>query len=80
MFSVMMTILSLSSVCRQSNRKVYMTQQFMEYHTNSDVRTGPVSGNYVFTPSGAAEPAWEAVRMEIVEGALVTEIRQYFYR
>uniref|UniRef100_A0A452G320 Alpha-mannosidase n=1 Tax=Capra hircus TaxID=9925 RepID=A0A452G320_CAPHI len=64
---------------RQSNRKVYMTQQFMEYHTNSDVRKGPVSGNYVFTPSGAAEPAWEAVRMEIVEGALVTEIRQYFY-
>ncbi|XDB51620.1 hypothetical protein AB1E18_005174 [Capra hircus] len=65
---------------RQSNRKVYMTQQFMEYHTNSDVRKGPVSDNYVFTPSGAAEPAWEAVRMEIVEGALVTEIRQYFYR
>lgn len=80
MFSVMMTMLSLSSVCRQSNRKVYMTQQFMEYHTNSDVRKGPVSDNYVFTPSGAAEPAWEAVRMEIVEGPLVTEIRQYFYR
>ncbi|XP_042107597.1 epididymis-specific alpha-mannosidase isoform X1 [Ovis aries] len=65
---------------RQSNRKVYMTQQFMEYHTNSDVRKGPVSDNYVFTPSGAAEPAWEAVRMEIVEGPLVTEIRQYFHR
>ena len=30
--------------------------------------------------SGRAEPAWEAVRMEIVEGPLVTEIRQYFYR
>ncbi|XP_068831089.1 epididymis-specific alpha-mannosidase-like [Capricornis sumatraensis] len=65
---------------RQSNRKVYMTQQFMEYHTNSDVWKGPVSDNYVFTPSGAAEPAWEAVRMEIGEGPLVTEIRQYFYR
>ena len=80
MFSVMMTRLSLSSVCRQSNRKVYMTQQFMEYHANSDVWQGPVSDNYVFTPSGTAEPAWEAVRMEIVEGPLVTEIRQYFYR
>nr|XP_025145440.1 epididymis-specific alpha-mannosidase-like isoform X1 [Bubalus bubalis] len=65
---------------RRSNRKVYMTQQFMEYHANSDVWQGPVSDNYVFTPSGRAEPAWEAVRMEIVEGPLVTEIRQYFYR
>uniref|UniRef100_A0A4W2D2V3 Alpha-mannosidase n=1 Tax=Bos indicus x Bos taurus TaxID=30522 RepID=A0A4W2D2V3_BOBOX len=65
---------------RQSNRKVYVTQQFMEYHANSDVWQGPVSDNYVFTPSGTAEPAWEAVRMEIVEGLLVTEIRQYFYR
>ena len=80
MFSVMMTWLSLSSVCRQSNQKVYMTQQFMEYHANSDVWQGPVSDNYVFTPSGRAEPAWEAVRMEIVEGPLVTEIQQYFYR
>ena len=57
-----------------------MTQQFMEYHANSDVWQGPVSDNYVFTPRGRAEPAWEAVRMEIVEGPLVTEIRQYFYR
>ncbi|KAI4542711.1 hypothetical protein MG293_006837 [Ovis ammon polii] len=65
---------------RQSNRKVYMTQQFMEYHVKSDVWKGSVSDNYVFTPSGAAEPAWEAVRMEIVEGPLVTEIQQYFYR
>ncbi|XP_010852848.1 PREDICTED: epididymis-specific alpha-mannosidase-like [Bison bison bison] len=65
---------------RQSNRKVYVTQQFMEYHANSDVWQGPVSDNYVFTPSGTAEPAWEAVRMEIVEGPLVTEIRQYFHR
>ena len=52
----------------------------MEYHVKSDVDHGSVSDNYVFTPSGAAEPAWEAVRMEIVEGPLVTEIRQYFYR
>uniref|UniRef100_A0A8C6E8B8 Alpha-mannosidase n=1 Tax=Moschus moschiferus TaxID=68415 RepID=A0A8C6E8B8_MOSMO len=65
---------------RQSNRTVQVTQSFMEYHANSDVRQGPVSDNYVFTPSGRAEPAWEAVRMEIVAGPLVTEIRQYFYR
>lgn len=56
MFSVMMTLLSLSSVCRQSNRKVYMTQQFMEYHVKSDVWKGSVSDNYVFTQrcSGAS--------------------------
>ncbi|CAN0481946.1 unnamed protein product [Rangifer tarandus platyrhynchus] len=65
---------------RRSNRKVYMTQQFMEYHANSDVWKLPVSDNYVFTPNGRAEPAWEAVRMEIVAGPLVTEIRQDFYR
>ncbi|XP_069451160.1 epididymis-specific alpha-mannosidase-like [Ovis canadensis] len=65
---------------RQSNRTVRVTQSFMEYHVKSDVNHGSVSDNYVFTPSGAAEPAWEAVRMEIVEGPLVTEIRQYFYR
>lgn len=75
-----MTLFSLSFLCRQSNRTVRVTQSFMEYHVKSDVNHGSVSDNYVFTPSGAAEPAWEAVRMEIVEGPLVTEIRQYFYR
>ncbi|KAB0353545.1 hypothetical protein FD755_023755, partial [Muntiacus reevesi] len=65
---------------RRSNQKVYMTQQFMEYHANSDVWKLPVSDNYVFAPNGRAEPAWEAVRMEIVAGPLVTEIRQDFYR
>ncbi|KAI4572183.1 hypothetical protein MJT46_005251 [Ovis ammon polii x Ovis aries] len=65
---------------RQSNRTVRVTQSFREYHVKSDVNHGPVSDNYVFTPNGRAEPAWEAVRMEIVEGPLVTEIRQYFYR
>uniref|UniRef100_A0A452EN56 Alpha-mannosidase n=1 Tax=Capra hircus TaxID=9925 RepID=A0A452EN56_CAPHI len=65
---------------RWSNRTVRVTQSFMEYHVKSDVNHGPISDNYVFTPSGKAEPAWEAVRMEIVEGPLVTEIRQYFYR
>ena len=76
----MMMLFSLSSLCRRSNRKVYMTQQFMEYHANSDVWELPVSDNYVFTPNGRAEPAWEAVRMEIVAGPLVSEIRQDFYR
>lgn len=57
-----------------------MTQSFREYHVKSDVNHGPISDNYVFIPNGRAEPAWEAVRMEIVEGPLVTEIRQYFYR
>uniref|UniRef100_A0A8B9WNI0 Alpha-mannosidase n=1 Tax=Bos mutus grunniens TaxID=30521 RepID=A0A8B9WNI0_BOSMU len=65
---------------RRSNRTVRVTQSFMEYHVKSDSNHDPISDNYVFTPSGRAEPAWEAVRMEIVEGPLVTEIRQYFYR
>ena len=78
--AMMMTLFSLSFLCRQSNRTVRVTQSFMEYHVKSDSNHGPISDNYVFTPSGRAEPAWEAVRMEIVEGPLVTEIRQYFYR
>nr|XP_020766345.1 epididymis-specific alpha-mannosidase-like [Odocoileus virginianus texanus] len=65
---------------RQSNRTVQVTQSFMEYHVKSDFHRGPISDNYVFTPDGRAEPAWEAVRMEIVAGPLVTEIRQDFYR
>ena len=80
MISVIMTLFSLSSLCRQSNRKVQVTQQFMEYHVNSHFNQDQISDNYVFTPNGRAEPAWEAVRMEIVAGTLVTEIRQDFYR
>ena len=52
----------------------------MEYHSKSDFDQGPISDNYVFRPSSRAKPAWEAVRMEIVAGPLVTEIRQDFYR
>ncbi|XP_037685271.1 epididymis-specific alpha-mannosidase isoform X2 [Choloepus didactylus] len=65
---------------RQSNRTVQVTQEFLEYHVNGDWKRGPISDNYMFAPSGAAVPAWEAVGMEIVAGKLVTEIRQYFYR
>ncbi|XP_012520574.1 PREDICTED: epididymis-specific alpha-mannosidase isoform X2 [Propithecus coquereli] len=65
---------------RQSNRTVRMTQEFLEYHVNGDLKQGPISDNYVFTPKDAAAPAWEAVEMEIMAGKLVTEIRQYFYR
>ncbi|XP_043762815.1 epididymis-specific alpha-mannosidase-like [Cervus elaphus] len=65
---------------RQSNRTVQVTQSFMEYHAKSNFDQGPISDNYVFRPDGRAEPAWEAVRMEIMAGPLVTEIRQDFYR
>nr|XP_020766351.1 epididymis-specific alpha-mannosidase-like [Odocoileus virginianus texanus] len=65
---------------RWSNQTVQVTQTFMEYHAKSDFDQGPISDNYVFRPSGRAKPAWEAVRMEIVAGPLVTEIRQDFYR
>uniref|UniRef100_A0A8C6QNE0 Alpha-mannosidase n=1 Tax=Nannospalax galili TaxID=1026970 RepID=A0A8C6QNE0_NANGA len=65
---------------RQSNRTVHMTQEFLEYHANGDVKQGPISDNYLFAPNQTAEPAWEAVEMEMVVGTLATEIRQYFYR
>ncbi|XP_021574148.1 epididymis-specific alpha-mannosidase [Carlito syrichta] len=65
---------------RQGNRSVHVTQEFLEYHVNGDVKQGPVSDNYMFTPSAAAVPTWEAVGMEVVAGRLVTEIRQFFYR
>ena len=52
----------------------------MEYEANGDEDQGPISDNYVFTSNETAKPAWETVGMEIVEGELLTEIRQYFYR
>lgn len=57
-----------------------MTQEFLEYTAHDDVNESLFSDNYVFLPNGPAKPAWEAVRMEIVRGRLLTEIRQYFYR
>ncbi|XP_010640224.2 epididymis-specific alpha-mannosidase [Fukomys damarensis] len=65
---------------RHSNRTVRVTQEFLEYHTNGDPKQGPISDNYLFSPSGTAVPAWEAVELEIVAGKLVTETRQRFYR
>ncbi|KAK7803382.1 hypothetical protein U0070_012497 [Myodes glareolus] len=65
---------------RQSNHTVLMTQEFLEYHANGDVKQGPISDNYLFAPNDTAEPAWEAVGMEMVVGQLATDIRQYFYR
>ncbi|KAM6221799.1 epididymis-specific alpha-mannosidase [Rhynchocyon petersi] len=63
-----------------SNRTVRVTQEFLEYHANGDVKQGPISDNYIFSPHGAAVPSWRAVRMEILAGKLLTEVRQYFYR
>lgn len=57
-----------------------MSQEFLEYHANGDVKQGPISDNYMFAPKDTAEPAWEAVGMEMVVGTLATDIRQYFYR
>ncbi|XP_070254816.1 epididymis-specific alpha-mannosidase [Myotis yumanensis] len=65
---------------RQSNRTVSVTQAFLEYTVSGDKNDPPVSDNYVFLPKGPADPAWEAVRVEIVLGRLLTEIRQFFYR
>ncbi|XP_055480124.1 epididymis-specific alpha-mannosidase [Psammomys obesus] len=65
---------------RQRNHTVRMTQEFLEYQANGDVKQGPISDNYLFAPNKTAEPAWEAVGMEMVVGTLATDIRQYFYR
>ncbi|XP_061768626.1 epididymis-specific alpha-mannosidase isoform X2 [Nerophis ophidion] len=69
-----------SITCLQDKRNVEMTQDFWEYQSNGDVRAGPISDNYIFSANGSAVRAYEAVRMEIVPGDVLSEIRQYFYR
>lgn len=64
----------------QEKRTVRMTQDFWEYHANGDVKAGPISDNYIFSANGSAVRAYKAVKMEIIPGKIVTEIRQYFYR
>lgn len=61
-------------------RRVRLTQDFWEYNANGDVKSGPISDNYIFSANGSAVRAYEAVEMEIIPGKIVTEIRQYFYR
>uniref|UniRef100_A0A4W2HU61 Glycoside hydrolase family 38 central domain-containing protein n=1 Tax=Bos indicus x Bos taurus TaxID=30522 RepID=A0A4W2HU61_BOBOX len=65
---------------RQSNRTIQVTQEFMEYHDNSDEGQISISNNYVFAPNGTSKPVWAAVEMEILEGQLLTEIQRCFYR
>ncbi|XP_064878025.1 epididymis-specific alpha-mannosidase-like [Oncorhynchus nerka] len=57
-----------------------MSQDFWEYQVNGNVSAGPISDNYIFSANGSAVRAYKAVKMEIVPGKIVTEIRQYFYR
>uniref|UniRef100_A0A4W6CRT5 alpha-mannosidase n=1 Tax=Lates calcarifer TaxID=8187 RepID=A0A4W6CRT5_LATCA len=64
----------------EEKRRVRMTQDFWEYHANGDVKTGPISDNYIFSANGSAVRAYKAVEMEIIPGKIVSEIRQYFYR
>ncbi|KAJ1060959.1 hypothetical protein K5549_002246 [Capra hircus] len=63
---------------RQNNQTIQVT--LVEDEVNGDEDQGPISDNYVFTSSETSKSAWETVGMEIVDGELVTEIRQYFYR
>ncbi|KAM3850509.1 epididymis-specific alpha-mannosidase [Diretmus argenteus] len=65
---------------RLEKRRVRMTQDFWEYKANGDVNAGPISDNYIFTANGSAVRAYGAVKMEIIPGKIVSEIRQYFYR
>ncbi|KAJ8382169.1 hypothetical protein SKAU_G00029470 [Synaphobranchus kaupii] len=64
----------------KTKRTVRVTQDFGEYIVNGDVRSGPISDNYIFSNKGSATPAYKSVGMEIVTGTIVSEIRQYFYR
>ncbi|XP_078066417.1 epididymis-specific alpha-mannosidase [Mustelus asterias] len=73
------TNLLYSITDRFSQKAVKINQEFLEYHVNGDIRQGPISDNYIFTPSGSAMLVSKSIGMEIVTGKLVTEIRQYFY-
>nr|XP_009684519.1 PREDICTED: epididymis-specific alpha-mannosidase isoform X1 [Struthio camelus australis] len=64
---------------RETNQTVRLTQEFLEYHVNGDVKKGPISDNYLFAPNTSAVPVSKAVGLEVISGNLVTEIRQYFY-
>ncbi|NWH78465.1 MA2B2 mannosidase, partial [Piaya cayana] len=64
---------------RETNLTVQLTQEFLEYHVNGDIRKGPISDNYLFAPNASAVPVSKAVELEVVSGSLMTEIRQYFY-
>ncbi|NWQ60285.1 MA2B2 mannosidase, partial [Neopipo cinnamomea] len=64
---------------RETNQTVQLTQEFLEYHVNGDTTKGPISDNYLFGPNASAVPVSKAVGLEVVSGALMTEIRQYFY-
>ncbi|XP_025977760.1 epididymis-specific alpha-mannosidase isoform X4 [Dromaius novaehollandiae] len=64
---------------RETNQTVQLTQEFLEYHVNGDMKKGPISDNYLFAPNASAVPVSKAVGLEVVSGNLVTEIRQYFY-
>uniref|UniRef100_A0A4W3GEM5 Alpha-mannosidase n=1 Tax=Callorhinchus milii TaxID=7868 RepID=A0A4W3GEM5_CALMI len=73
------TNLLYSITDRTSQKIVKITQKFLEYRANGNIKQGPISDNYIFTPNGSAVPVSKSVSMEIVFGKLVTEIRQYFY-
>ncbi|XP_020793489.2 epididymis-specific alpha-mannosidase [Boleophthalmus pectinirostris] len=64
----------------EDKRRVKMKQDFWEYHANGDIKSGPISDNYIFTANSTASRAYSAVEMEIIPGKIVTEIRQYFYK
>ncbi|GCC27351.1 hypothetical protein chiPu_0005775 [Chiloscyllium punctatum] len=73
------TNLLYSITDRSSQKTVKIKQEFLEYFANGDVKQGPISDNYIFTPKGLPVLVSQSIGMEIVTGKLVTEIRQYFY-
>ncbi|KAF0871007.1 MA2B2 mannosidase, partial [Crocuta crocuta] len=65
---------------RESNRTVQVAQEFTEYRVNGNLKDGPISDNFVFTPNDIAKRPWKTVGMQIAAGKLVTEIGQYLSR
>ncbi|XP_062850281.1 epididymis-specific alpha-mannosidase isoform X2 [Trichomycterus rosablanca] len=65
---------------RLENKIIKIRQDFWEYKANGDVHAGPISDNYIFTANNFAAPAYKSVKMQIIAGKIISEIRQYFYR
>uniref|UniRef100_A0AAV2KPC7 Alpha-mannosidase n=1 Tax=Knipowitschia caucasica TaxID=637954 RepID=A0AAV2KPC7_KNICA len=64
----------------EDKRRVRIKQDFWEYRANGEIKSGPISDNYIFTASSTAARAYGAVGMEIIPGTIVTEVRQFFYK
>ncbi|XP_033119415.1 epididymis-specific alpha-mannosidase-like isoform X2 [Anneissia japonica] len=68
-----------SITLKESGKQMKFQNIFMEYDSHTDVANGQVSNNYIFRPKGNAQVVGQKVVLDILNGALVHEIRQSFY-